>query len=183
MTGAGKHVSDHWEVPPMSKKILGLSVALALLGSAATFAPAASPREVSIQSATGAGNFFTSSGFLREFAFAVLKYSDGSVQGEAQVRNPVLGTLRHFQLDCLSIRNGNLAIASGTVISAENPALVGAPATFAVRDKGQGANSEPDQVSEGVYLNRPVTCETAPTALAQSVLVPIDAGNVRVRGG
>ena len=167
----------------MSKKVIGLSVALTLLCLAATLAPAASPREVSMQSATGAGNFFTSSGFLREFAFTVLKYSDGSVQGEAQVRNPALGTLRHFQLDCLSIRNGNLAIASGTVTSAENPALIGAPAIFAVQDNGQGANSEPDQVSDGVYLNRPFTCETAPTALALSVLVPIDAGNVQVRGG
>jgi hypothetical protein len=166
----------------MSRKITGLSVALTLLCFAATFAPAASSREVSMQSATGAGNFFTSSGYLREFAFTVVKYSDGSVRGEAQVRNPVLGTLRHFELDCLSIRNGNLAIASGTVTSAENPALVGAPAIFAVQDNGQGANSEPDQVSEGVYLNRPFTCDTAPTAVARSVLVPIDAGNVQVRG-
>jgi hypothetical protein len=167
----------------MSKKILGLSVALTLLSFAATFAPAASAREVSMQSATEAGNFFTSSGFLREFAFTVVKFSDGSVQGEAQVRNPALGTLRHFQLDCLSIRNGNLAIASGTVTSAENPALVGAPAIFAVQDNGQGARSERDQVSEGIYLNRPFTCETAPTALALSVLVPIDARNVQVRAG
>ena len=167
----------------MSKTIIGLSAALTLLCFAATFAPAARSREVSMQSATGAGNFFTTSGFLREFAFTVVKYSDGSVQGEAQVRNPVLGTLRHFELDCLSIRNGNLAIASGIVTSAENPSLVGAPAIFAVQDNGQGANSEPDQVSEGVYLNRPFNCETAPTALALSVLVPIDVGNVQVRGG
>jgi hypothetical protein len=167
----------------MSKTITGLSAALTLLCLAASFAPSVGAEEGVVQSATGAGNFFTTSGFLREFAFTAREYSDGSVQGEAQVRNPVLGTLRHFQLDCLSIRDGNLAIASGTVTSAENPSLVGAPAIFAVQDNGQGARSEPDQVSEGVYVNRPFNCDTAPTALALSLLVPIDAGNVQVRGG
>jgi hypothetical protein len=167
----------------MSKTIIGLSAALTLLCFAATFAPAASSRELSMQSATGAGNFFTTSGFLREFAFTVREYGDGSVQGEAQVRNPVLGTLRHFELDCLSIRDGNLAIASGTVTAAENPSLVGLPAIFVVQDNGQGSRSEPDQVSEGVHVNRPFTCDTAPTAHALSLLVPIDSGNVRVQAG
>jgi hypothetical protein len=145
--------------------------------------PAAGADEGVVQSTTGSGNFFTTSGPLREFAFTVIEFSDGSVRGEAQVRNPALGTLRHFRLDCLSIRNGNLAIASGTVTSAETPSLVGAPAIFAVQDNGQGAGSDPDQVSDGVYVNRPFTCDTAPTALALSLLVPIDAGNVQVRGG
>ena len=70
----------------MSRTIIGLSAALTLLCFAATFAPAASSRELSMQSATGAGNFFTTSGFLREFAFTVREYGDGSVQGEAQMR-------------------------------------------------------------------------------------------------
>ena len=76
----------------------------------------------------------------------------------------------------------SLAIASGTVTSAENPNLVGAPAIFAVQDNGQGGDAQPDQVSDGVFLNQPITCDTAPTALALSMLVPIDAGNVEIRG-
>jgi hypothetical protein len=166
-----------------TKVIRSFTVTLALLCLAAIFTLSAGAGGGVVQSANGSGNFFTTSGFLREFAFTVRQYSDGSVEGEAQVRNPALGTLRHFQLDCLSIRNGNLAIASGTVTSAENPSLIGAPAIFVAQDNGQGAGSKPDQVSDGVYVNRAFTCQTVPTALALSVLVPIDAGNVQILGG
>jgi hypothetical protein len=165
----------------MNKRIVGLTLALVLVGAAVSFAPSAAAEGSLVQSATGSGNFVTSSGFFRTFAFSALKYSDGSVQGEAEVKNPVVGTLRHFQVDCLSVRAGNLAIVSGIVTSAEDPSLVGAPAIFAAQDNGEGAGSIPDQVSFGVFLNTGYTCETAPNALALSLLVPIDAGNVQVQ--
>jgi hypothetical protein len=128
----------------MNKRIVGLTLALVLVGAAVSFAPSAAAEGSLVQSATGSGNFVTSSGFFRTFAFSVLKYSDGSVQGEAEVKNPVVGTLRHFQVDCLSVRAGNLAIVSGIVTSAEDPSLVGAPAIFAAQDNGEGAGSIPD---------------------------------------
>jgi hypothetical protein len=165
----------------MNKKIAGLSLALILLGATASFAASARAEGAVVQSASGSGEFVTDSGLFRTFAFSALKYADGSVRGEAEVRNPEAGTLRHFQVDCLSIRGGNLAIASGIVTSAEDPALVGHPAIFAVQDNGQGAGSGPDQVSQGVYVDQPFTCETAPTPLALSVLVPIDTGNIQVQ--
>jgi len=165
----------------MNKRTVGLILTLALLGAAVSFAPSAAAEGSVVQSAAGSGNFVTSSGFFRTFAFNALKYSDGGVQGEAEVKNPVAGTLRHFQVDCLSVRAGNLAIVSGVVTSAEDPSLVGAPAIFAAQDNGEGAGSTPDQVSFGVFLNTGYTCDTAPTALALSVLVPIDAGNVQVQ--
>jgi hypothetical protein len=62
-----------------------------------------------------------------------------------------------------------------------HPNLAGHPAIFAVQDNGQGVGAVPDRVSNGVYADQPFTCETAPTALALSVLVPIVAGNVQVR--
>jgi hypothetical protein len=164
----------------MNRKTVALGLALTLLGAATALAPSAGAGDAVAESATGSGQFMTSAG-MRTFAFTALRASDGTVQGEAQVRNPVLGTLRHFQIDCLSVRNGNLAIASGTVTSAEDPSLVGHPAIFVVQDNGQGASAAPDQVSNGVFVDRPVTCDTAPTALALSVLVPIDAGNVQIR--
>jgi hypothetical protein len=163
----------------MKKKIVGLSLALALVGAGAMVGPPAGAEGAVVHSATGGGNFFTLDGHLRTFAFTVREDADGSVDGQAQVRNPLLGTLRHFQLDCLSIR-GNLAIASGKVTSAEDPTLVGAPAIFAVQDNGQGATDLPDQVTDGVYVNRPFTCDSAPTSLAESLLTPIDAGNVQI---
>ena len=113
----------------MNKKTAGLSPGLSacsgLRPSSGTYHPGAD--RAIVHSATGAGNFFTLDGHLRTFAFTVREHADGSVDGQAQVKNPLLGTLRHFQLDCLSVR-GNLAIASGTVTSAEDPSLVGAPA-------------------------------------------------------
>jgi hypothetical protein len=104
----------------MNKKIIGLSVALTLLCLATTFAPAASAREVSMQSATGAASVFTSSGFLKEFAFTVREYSDDSVRGRYATRSwdaPPLPTRlpEHPQR--------NLAIARRTVTPAENPSL------------------------------------------------------------
>jgi hypothetical protein len=165
----------------MKKTIIGQSFALILLGVIAGFAPSAGADEAVVQSATGSGELAVDSGGFRTFAFSAVTYSDGSVRGEAEVRNPDAGTLRHFRIDCLSVRNGNLAIASGVVTSAEDPALVGVPAIFAAQDNGEGGASIPDQVSRGVYLNTGLTCTTAPTPLALSVLVPIDGGNVQVR--
>jgi hypothetical protein len=165
----------------MSTKIAGLALTVGLLAATAVFAGSVRADGGVTHSSTGAGNFFTTSGFLRTFAFSAIEYGDGSVSGEAEVRNPALGTLRHFRIDCLSIRDGNLAIASGTVTSAEDPNLVGESAIFVAQDNSQGADSAPDQVSDGVYLNRPFNCHTAPTTLALSVLVPIDAGNIQIR--
>jgi hypothetical protein len=164
----------------MKRKPIALTLIVTLLCLAANLAPAGGADAGVLESATGSGQFVTDTGFFRTFAFTAVKYEDGSVRGEAEVRNPDMGTLRHVQIDCLSIR-GNLAIASGFFTSAEDPSLIGAPAIFAVQDNGQGANAPPDQVSRGVYANQKLTCETAPTSLALSVLVPIDAGNVQVR--
>src|SRR5204862_381027 len=83
--------------------------------------------------------------------FSAVKYSDGSVSGEAEVRNPVLGTLRHFLLDCLNVFPGNnaspIAVASGVVTSAEDRDLVGRSANFAVQDNGEGTDSPPDHTT------------------------------------
>jgi hypothetical protein len=164
----------------MTKQIVSLSFALLLLGAIASFAPAVGAEGGVVQSATGAGQFVLDNGSLRTFAFTAVEHNDGSVSGEAEVINRDLGTRRHFSIDCLSIRNGNLAVVSGIVTEAEDPSLIGHPAIFAAQDNGQGSNANPDQVSQAVYIDQPFNCNTAPTRLALSVLVPISAGNVQV---
>lgn len=170
----------------MNRRIGGLSLALVLLAvGVALSAPTVGADEGFVQSATGSGQFRLDDGSLRTFAFTAIEHGDGSVTGEAEVKNRDLGTRRHFSIDCLSIRNSSLAIVSGVVTEADDPSLVGHPAIFAAQDNGQGADASPDQVSQAVYIDypspdHPLTCDTAPTRLALSVLVPIDDGNVQV---
>lgn len=165
----------------MNKRIAGLSLAL-VLGAVgvAWFATSVGADDGVVQSATGSGQFLLDDGSLRTFAFTAVEHSDGSVTGEAEVKNRDLGTRRHLAIDCLSIRNGTLAIASGVVTEADDPSLIGHPAIFAAQDNGQGAAANADQVSQAVYTDQPFNCDTAPTRLALSVLVPIDDGNVQV---
>jgi len=174
----------------MNSKLIGIALGLSLFVAATSASPAGAEEAV-VQSASGSGERVLSGaehGF-RTFAFGVVKYSDGSVTGEAEVRNPVLGTLRHFQLDCLNVFPGNsgspIAVASGVVTAAEDDALLGRPAVFAVQDNGEGADAPPDRTTLGVNLS-PAPCtafttEDSLTAVFPRGLLDIDAGGIQVR--
>jgi hypothetical protein len=175
----------------VNRQHIGLALALVVF-VAASFASSAGADGGVVQSASGSGERVLSGaehGF-RTFAFSAIKYSDGSVLGEAEVRNPVLGTLRHFQLDCLNVLPGDpvhagpIAVLSGVVTSAENPDLIGRHAVFAVQDNGEGG-SDPDRTTLGVNLNL-ATCtdftdEGSLTKVFPRGLLPIDAGNIQIQ--
>jgi hypothetical protein len=171
----------------ISTRLVGLSVAVILL-VAASFSGSAGAEAVA-QSATGGGRQLTGAGFgFRTFAFAAVKYNDGSVSGQAEVRNPVVGSLRHVQLDCLNVFPGNngspIAVASGVLTSAEDPALVGRRGIFAVQDNGEGADPL-DRMTLGVNLN-PATCtgftnEDSLRSVFPRGLFDIDAGDIQVQ--
>jgi hypothetical protein len=142
------------------------------------------------QKATGEGSQLTGSGTgVRTFAFNAIEHKDGQVTGEAQVENPVINSLRTFRLDCLNMFLDNdgmtVAVASGIVTSAEDPALVGRPGIFAVQDNGEGSKGAPDEMTLGVQLNS-TPCTAIPSEEALKAVFPrglsvINEGNIQVK--
>jgi hypothetical protein len=95
-------------------------VVAAAIATAPLIAPPSAAGTVA-QSASGSGQFeFTSDGGLtglRTFAFEASKSSDGSVIGEAEVKNRATEVTFHIRIDCLHLI-GNVAVASGAVTAA-----------------------------------------------------------------
>lgn len=141
------------------------------------------------RSATGEGLQLTGAGVgFRTFAFGVLEQGSGHVTGEVHVQNPVIASDRVFRLDCLNVfpgKNGSpIAVASGVLVAAENPTLIGQPGIFAVQDTGEGQDP-PDRMTLGVLLN-PTACtvftsEDALVSIFPRGLAAIDDGNIQVR--
>ena len=127
---------------------------------------------------------------IRTFSFNAVTHSDGLVTGEAHVVNPAIGSDRHFALDCVNVFPGDngspIAVASGVVTSAENPALVGRPGIFAAQDNGEGTNEPLDRMTLGVQvLVDPVACtgfatETALLSQFPFGIVDIKSGNIQI---
>jgi hypothetical protein len=138
------------------------------------------------QSASGSGQFeFTSDAGvtgLRTFAFEASKSSDGSVIGEAEVKNRAIGVTFHIRIDCLNLIS-NVAVASGTVTAASGPGTaVGDAEIFGVQDNGEGTNAPPDLITPA-FGNTGIVC-TDITAQAlpglSGLFNPVQEGNIQV---
>jgi hypothetical protein len=133
-----------------------------------------------VQSATGAGHF-TVGGELRTFSFTALKYADGTVEGEYELKSRLTGARIHGDVTCLSVV-GNLAWIGGRQENASDGFPPGLENGFRVADNGEGANDPPDQMSL-MFVNAPpgfaqAYCNARPPA---PPLNPIESGNIQVR--
>lgn len=139
------------------------------------------------QSASGSGQFeFTSETgvtALRTFAFEAFRSSDGTVNGQAQVKNRATGQTLHIEIDCLNVI-GNVAVVSGTATSATGPENSDGDAEiFAVQDNGQGANAGPDRVTRA-FGNSGFVCSDitpADVGFVSSLLNDVEGGNIQIR--
>ena len=147
-------------------------------------APAADPPIV--QLATGSGQFEYTSDTgvtaLRTFSFEARMLGDGTVSGNAQVKNRATDQTLNIRIDCLNVI-GNVAILSGVAWSATGPGNTdGDGAIFAVEDNGQGANGGPDRVTYA-YTGSGLVC-TDVTAANIGDLNPlfydVKGGNVQI---
>jgi hypothetical protein len=133
-----------------------------------------------VQSATGAGHF-TVGGELRTFSFTALKYADGTVEGEYELKSRLTGATIHGDVTCLSVM-GNLAWIGGVQEHGSEGFPPGGENGFRVADNGEGANDPPDEMSL-MFVNAPpgfaqLYCNARPPAPA---LNPIEGGNIQVR--
>jgi hypothetical protein len=122
-----------------------------------------------VLSALGSGHF-TSSVFegedgWRNLSFNANKRSDGTVTGQIQLKN------RNTDQRVV----GDEGAAMGEVV-------------WAVRDNGQGANADPDQVTFWEWFPEGVgkfLCEDLatffPPAVIEGLFIPIEAGNISVK--
>jgi hypothetical protein len=104
-------------------------------------------------------------------AFNARKYADGSVSGQFEYHQLVLGEAFDFNVDvtCINIYDGNRAKIGGVVTQSSDPTEPpGVFAWFQVFDNGEGANAPPDRSSlVGSVTKLPTRpSATVPTCLA-----------------
>jgi hypothetical protein len=127
-------------------------------------------------------------GELRTFSFTVGSFQDGTVLGQAQLKNRASGLRVHVDVDCMIVID-NIAVMSG-VISHTNelsPAFTeGASVFFAVRDHGEGAHNPHDEITQ-MFVAAPfpipdlcllVVATDGPPP--DEILFPIEGGNIQV---
>jgi hypothetical protein len=167
-------------------KCLALAALLPLAAGLAGYAAASD----GLPSATGDGTQLTGTGTdIRTFSFNAIELKNGRIKGHASVVNPVISSVRTFDLSCLTVFTGSngspIAVASGVLTSAENPALVGQSGIFAVQDSGEAGDAV-DRMTLGVRLDtRPctvITDEASLIAVFPLGMRPILEGNIQVRG-
>jgi len=143
------------------------------------------------------GGHFTSSIFegedgWRNLSFNANKRADGTVTGQIQLKNRNTGITYHGDMICVAYVEGSdppiyaLAAADQRVVGDEGAAK--AEVVWAVRDNGQGANADPDEVTFWDWFDEGVgkfLCENAAAAFGlgfiESLLIPIEAGNISVK--
>ena len=138
-----------------------------------------------VASATGSGHFQypspTGGTALRTFSFEAHAYSDGTVSGNAQVKNRATDQTLNIHIDCLNVL-GNIAVVSGIAWSATGPGNTnGDDAIFAVEDNGQGAAAAPDKVTYA-YTGTGLVCTGvhSPADLDPSLFYDVEGGNIQV---
>src|SRR5262249_12366704 len=138
-----------------------------------------------VQSATGSGHFQYTSDTgvtdLRTFSFEARKLGDGTVSGNAQVKNRATGQTLNIHIDCLNVM-GNVAVVSGIAWSATGPGNTnGDPQIFVVEDNGQGANASPDRVTYS-FGGTPFVCTDIhnPTDIDPALFYDVDGGNIQI---
>ncbi len=165
-----------------------LAVAAMLTGLLATAAVA-----VNNPFAGGHGNVI-SAGDLRTFSFAVVRHADGTVTGQAAVKNRGLDIRLHVEIDCLKFEAGNRAIMSGAITQSSNPAQVapGRIAVFGVEDNGEGVDAPTDRITTIPDYQPPKSCngftfvgntlrDVANLDVSVRALIPILNGNIQVQ--
>jgi len=146
-------------------------------------APAAAPSVV--QLATGSGHFQYTSDTgvtdLRTFSFEARQFDDGTVSGNAQVKNRATGQTLNIHVDCLKVL-GNIAVVSGIAWSATGPGNTdGDGAIFAVEDNGEGADAAPDRVTYA-YTGSGLVCTDFNSAadVNPSLFYDVEGGNIQI---
>jgi hypothetical protein len=83
-------------------------------------------------------------------SFSAQKYADGSVSGEFEYHQIVLGQSFTFHVDvtCMNVYDGNRAKIGGVIRNSNDPTVPpGLFAWFQVFDNGEGATASPDRSS------------------------------------
>jgi hypothetical protein len=145
-------------------------------------APATTP---AVALATGSGHFQYTSDTgvtdLRTFSFEARKFADGTVTGNAQVKNRATDQTLNIHVDCLNVL-GKVAVVSGIAWSATGPGNTdGDRAIFAVEDNGQGANAAPDRVTYA-YTGTGLVCSDFHSAadVDPSLFYDVEGGNIQL---
>ena len=165
-----------------------LAAAVMLTGLLTTAAVAAN-----LPFAGGHGNVI-SAGDTRTFSFAVTRNADGTVTGQADVKNRGLDIRLHVEIDCLKFEGGNRAIMSGPVTQSSNPAQValGRIAVFGVEDNGEGMAAPTDRITTIPDYQPSKSCneftfvvdtlrDVANLDVSVRALIPILNGNIQVQ--
>lgn len=127
----------------------------------------------------------------RNIAFSANKKADGSVTGQIQLKNRETGVTYHGDMICVAYVEGSdppiygLAASDQRVVGDEGSAM--GEVVWAVRDNGQGANAEPDQITFWEWFPEGVgkfLCEDLatffPPAVIEGLFIPVEAGNISV---
>ena len=163
-------------------------VVLASIGALAAGALATVALAASGASASGHGALETPDG-LRQFSFSATEHADGTVTGNAVLRNPAFqvdGQDYQLQIDisCMKVV-GDIAIFGGTTQRTNDPGLVDA-VFFTVQDNGEPGKE--DKISSVFFWDDdpattgdPQACLlTGPTDFPLETIVK---GNIQVRAG
>jgi hypothetical protein len=138
-----------------------------------------------VASATSSGHFQypspTGGAALRTFSFEAHVFGDGTVSGNAQVKNRATDQTLNIHIDCLNVL-GNVVVVSGIAWSATGPGNTdGDGAIFAVEDNGQGANTAPDRVTYA-YTGSGLVCSDfhSPADVNPALFYDVEGGNIQV---
>ncbi|MEJ2312869.1 MAG: hypothetical protein P8Y10_11300 [Gemmatimonadales bacterium] len=166
--------------------------ATSLTPSAQFSAQAGNPVVLAVR---GSGHFTSSvlpeEDAWRNISFNANKRADGSVTGEIQLKNRETGVTYHGDMICAAYVEGSdppvyALAASDERVVGDGGAAMG-EVVWAVRDNGQGANADPDQITfwawfpagVGTYL-----CENLAAfytmAEVEALLIPVEAGDISV---
>ena len=135
-------------------------------------------------SVTGHAEFTNpATGTFARYSFTAVRYTDGTVTGEAQYFQETLAgvqTKAHSTITCFTIV-GN-AVRVGATIDRVDPLVpLGIADAFAsVEDNGEGAGEPADRASFA-SLGPPGTAQTHCTSGLPRTLFPIERGNIQVR--
>lgn len=116
-----------------------------------------------------------------QISLNAIQHKDGTVTGSLVVHDE-LGTWV-LEIACLNII-GNRAILSGTIVAADGPnaPFVGYAGVFSVEDNGQGRNAPPDRMSLVLLEPTPFDCFDPSVIDNIPPFIPLDSGNLNVKG-
>ena len=130
-------------------------------------------------SANGQGTLTNADGSTRHFSFHAIENNNGNVEGSGVITYTAGGLRVRFDIDCLSVRDGNMAIMTGIITEYSlNPFLVGWGCYFRVEDNGEGSNSDPDQIT---LMTAFPPFASLDCSIIFLTLNPIEGGNIQVK--